>query len=144
MKRLSPSHLKAILHIARSSEALSLSEVAGIILVDSGFTRTEASDILGQQEERSTSPKNTHVQASRSMNKKGSAWTAKEDDMIVGLWAEGFTTSQIAKKMQRTTGSLSVRISHLRKIGSSIPLRNAGTSARMKSYRRGKIKTAKK
>lgn len=142
MKRLTPNHLKVMLDLARNTQALDISEVAGIVLADAGFTADEIALITTSKAQRPVAQvreKKTRT----STAKRGSSWTRDDDNAIVGLWAEGLTSGQIAKRLKRTPAAVNVRISQLRKIGKKIEIRNAASGQRMKAYHKNRA-TSKK
>jgi hypothetical protein len=142
MKRLTPNHLKVMLDLSRSTGAISIADVARIVLEDAGFTKDEI-DSLGSSTKAprpATERKPRQIRAT----KKGSTWTKADDKTIVDLWADGYSASQIAKQLRRTKGSVTVRISQLRKNGAKIEIRNAAAGQRMKAYHGKRRATSKK
>lgn len=147
MKRLPPNHIKVMLDIARTTEAMDLTDVAEVILLDAGFSREETAEVLSIPVEfvrpaRLEAPKTR--KASSSKAKSGARWTKADDDQIVDLWASGLTTGQIAKKLRRTNASVGIRISTLRSSGANIPVRNAAAGQRMKAYHNRRKASSKK
>lgn len=149
MKRLPPNHIKVMLDIARTTEAMDLTDVAEMILLDAGFSREETAEVLGIPVEfvrpsRPEPQQKTKARPASSKAKRGSRWTKADDDQIVSLWASGLTTGQIAKKLRRTNASVGIRISTLRSNGANIPIRNAASGQRMKAYHAKRRTAAKK
>lgn len=146
MKRLTPNHLKVMLDLARTTQALDLTEVAGIVLADAGFTNEEIASITTgktQRPQAGPAKARTAKKVRTSTSKKGSSWTRNDDDAIIDLWAEGLTSGQIAKRLKRTPAAVTVRISQLRQSGKKIAVRNAASGQRMKAYHKNRA-TSKK
>jgi|GEM_PF-4184452 len=142
-KRLTPNQLKVMLDLARNTDALKLAEVAGIVLKDAGFTDDEIATLTVS---RGPLPVKSIEKKRRagSVAKRGSAWTKADDKAIVDLWADGYSSSQIARQLRRTTGAVTIRIGQLRKNGEKIAIRNAAAGQRMKAYHNKRRATSKK
>jgi biotin operon repressor len=56
-------------------------------------------------------------------------WTQEEEARLVALCCGGRTTQQIASELERSAGSVTQRIDHLRRSGSSIPHRHRARHA---------------
>ncbi len=141
MKRLTPNHLSVMLDLSRNTGAISIQDVARIVLEDAGFTKDEIDSLSTNKAPRPVAErKPRQIRAS----KRGSAWTKADDKAIVELWANGYSSSQIAKQLRRTNSAVTIRISQLRKNGEKIAIRNAAAGQRMKAYHNKRRATSKK
>jgi len=125
---------EAMLFVARETEMITITDVAVTLLESAGFTPAEIQAIVKSVIVSNVAPKNKVVQNKNVAPKKKtnkrqnswSRWTTEDDNTIESLWANGFTVTQIAKKMKRSTQAVNSRIALLRATGSRIEYRNLG------------------
>lgn len=109
------TNTRALLEVVRDNalgpiwqdKGITLEWVAEVVLNQAGFTEAEMAALLGRKIP-------TSVQRSLRVTNKGKAWTKIEDDTIVKMWAQGNTAARIAKALNRTNGSVGIRIHVLR------------------------------